>query len=174
MVWLRSETKDDIPAIRSLIAAAFEQADEADLVDALRESGALSMSHVADRKSEIVGHVAFSPLEIVGEDDQLQQLPSIVLALAPMAVAPELQRTGVGTGLLKSAMARLAREDVCAIVVLGHPEYYPRFGFVPASRYELKCPIPVPDEAFMLWTPKPLDEGVLRGTVRYASAFGMS
>ncbi len=90
-----------------------------------------------------------------------------------MAVAPDFQRTGVGTGLLRSAMARLAQDGVAALVVLGHPDNYPRFGFRPASQSGLNCPLEVPDEAFLIWTPEPLAEGALAGTVQYAPAFGI-
>jgi len=170
---LRNELPGDVPAIHELVVAAFGQEDEAKLVDGLREQGDLVLSHVADRKGEIIAHLAFSPLQILDAEGSPLELPGPVLGLAPMAVAPKFQRTGVGTGLLRSAMARLSQEGVAALVVLGHPNYYPRFGFKPASQARLRCPFEVPDAAFLLWTPEPLGDDALAGTVKYAPAFGI-
>ena len=155
-----------------MIEAAFGQPDEADLVDQLRADGDLVMSHLADRLQEIIAHVAFSPAQVIAEDGEPQAIPGGVLALAPMSVLPAYQRQKVGQGLLNSALLRLGRDGVGVVVVLGHPDYYPRFGFKPASRWGLQCPLPAPDEAFLV---RILREDVpaeaLRGTLRYAPAF---
>ncbi|HMJ64037.1 MAG TPA: N-acetyltransferase [Candidatus Binatia bacterium] len=89
---IRTETTEDIPEIHALVHAAFGQPGEADLVDALQRSGALTLSVVAVIDDRIVGHIAFSPLMIAGEP--------VALALAPMAVAPDCQRQGIGSALI--------------------------------------------------------------------------
>lgn len=174
MVWLRAEEPNDIDGVRRVVEAAFGQPDEAQIVDRLRADGDLVMSHLADRKGEIIAHVAFSPAQVIDDAGAAREVPGGLLALAPMAVLPEYQKQKVGGGLLQSALMRLERQGVGAIVVLGHPEYYPRFGFTPASGFGLRCPFEAPDEAFLLRVLRQdMPEGALLGTVQWAPAFGM-
>ena len=174
MVWLRAEEPEDIDGVRRVVEAAFDQPDEAQIVDRLRADGDLVMSHLADRKHEIIAHVAFSPAQVIDEAGEAREVPGGLLALAPMAVLPEYQKQKVGGGLLQSALMRLERQGVGAIVVLGHPEYYPRFGFTPASALGLRCPFDAPDEAFLLRVFRDdLPSDAFQGTVRWAPAFGM-
>jgi len=157
--------------VRSVIEAAFGQPDEADIVDRLRESGDLFMSHLADRKGEIIAHLAFSPTQVLADDGKPREIRGGLLAMAPMAVVPEYQRQMIGQGLVRSALMRLERARVGAVVVLGHPAYYPRFGFTPASAFGLRCPFNAPDEAFLLrsFGEHPADS--FRGMLKYAPAF---
>lgn len=172
MVWLRAEEAADVDGVRRVQEAAFGQIDEAAIVDRLREAGDLTMSHLADRKGEIIAHVAFSPAQVLDASGEARAVPGGLLALAPMAVLPAYQKQKVGGGLLQSALMRLERQGVGAIVVLGHPEYYPRFGFTPASQHGLRCPFEVPDEAFLVkLLREELPQDALRGTVQWAPAF---
>lgn len=172
MVWLRAEEVADRDEVRRVIEAAFGQPDEADIVDRLRANGDLFMSHLADRKGRIIAHLAFSPAQVLDDDGVPRDIRGGLLALAPMAVAPDYQRQLVGQGLLRSALMRLERAGVGAVVVLGHPTYYPRFGFTPASAFGLRCPFDAPDAAFLLrvFGEHPADS--FRGMLKYAPAFG--
>jgi putative acetyltransferase len=141
---IRQETAADIKAIHAVNAAAFETAAEADLVDALRSRAKDTISLVAEQGGEIVGHIMFSPVSLAGRADLK------LLGLAPMAVAPSQQGKGIGTALARTGLEQCRRQSVAAVVVLGHPAYYPRFGFVPAARYGIDSEYDVPQEAFML------------------------
>lgn len=163
---VRAEKPEDVEAIRRVNVAAFGRKSEADLVDQLR-GVASTLSFVAVEFEQIVGHVFFSPVEIEGEcaDD------SLVLGLAPVAVLPDYQRQGIGALLIQNGLKECARLGFKAVVVLGSPEYYPRFGFIPAKEKGLGCEYTVPDEAFMVLE---LESGVLEscvGTVKYRSEF---
>ena len=153
--------------MRALNLAAFGESAEADIVDSLREACPDALSLVAVENDRVLGHVFFSPAIISG-DEKLSQ----GMGLAPMSVLPERQRQGIGSMLVESGVAAL-RENSCPfIIVLGHPEYYPRFGFVPASRSGLSCQWEgVPAEAFMVLI---LDEAAMvgvSGTARYRDEF---
>jgi putative acetyltransferase len=164
---VRPERPGDIAAIRRVNEEAFGRAAEADLVDSLRAHGRVSLSLVAERGGEVVGHLLFSP---VGIDSGRESTAG--LGLAPMAVLPARQRAGIGSVLVRTGLAECWRAGHGWVVVLGHPEYYPRFGFVPASRHGLAWEHPAPDEAFMVL---PLREGAIPvggGLVRYAPEFG--
>lgn len=164
---IRKETPDDIPAIRRIHLEAFDYPYEANLVDALREEGAHVLSMVADRGGRILGHILYSPVSLVSETGSL-----IVAGLAPMAVYPRMQRTGIGKRLIRESLAALREESVPAVVLLGHPEYYPKFGFQPASRFGITYDFKVPDNAFMALE---LEEGALThhggGVAKYHPAF---
>ena len=167
MLDVRPETPADFDAIRELHAAAFAPSDvEPRLVDRLRADGdhVPELSLVATDDDAVVGHVLFSRATL-GEP------PREILVLAPMAVTPHRQRSGIGAALVTESLKR-ARETVYPLVsVLGHAEYYPRFGFGPASALGISPPFEVPDEAWMAY-PLPRYTPDARGTVRYASAFG--
>jgi putative acetyltransferase len=163
---IRAERPEDVEAVRKIEIAAFGRASEADLVDRLR-GVAFTFSFVAVDSQQIVGHIFFSPVAVEGEcaDDLL------ILGLAPVAVLPDYQQQGIGALLIRNSLEKCARLGCKAIVVLGSPEYYPRFGFVPAKEKGLRCEYIVPDEAFMVLE---LERGVLDGcigTVKYHSEF---
>jgi putative acetyltransferase len=163
---IRPETAGDISGIRKVVEAAFEQPAEARLIEALRAGDGLTLSLVAVVADELVGHIAFSPVSIGGS---LVNPP--VLALAPVAVSPGFQRHGIGIQLIESGLAAARELGTPAVIVLGHPGYYPRFGFRPASKYGITCPYPAPDEAFLAIE---LQSGGLRqfrGQVEYRPEF---
>ena len=164
---IRAESTDDYAAVRQVNERAFGQPNEADLVDALRRRVEPSISLVAVVDEQIVGHIFFSTVRIESEATTFT-----ALGLAPMAVLPEFQNQGVGSELVRRGLEECRRLGHEIVVVLGHPEYYPRFGFVPASRKNLSCEYPVPDEVFMALE---LSEGALagrRGLVKYSPEFG--
>ncbi|HZX39520.1 MAG TPA: bifunctional class I SAM-dependent methyltransferase/N-acetyltransferase [Streptomyces sp.] len=163
----RPETAADIPAVRAVNAAAFPTAEEAGLVDELRrDAGAWlpGMSYVAEAADGSVAAYALLTRCHVGD------VPAV--ALAPVAVAPEHQRGGAGQAVVRAVLdvARIRQEQL--VLVLGHPGYYPRFGFEPASRYGIRPSFPVPDEA-MLALVLDASRGVPQGTIRYPAAFGV-
>ncbi|MFJ9517021.1 GNAT family N-acetyltransferase [Kitasatospora sp. NPDC101801] len=160
----RVEHPSDAPATRRVHMAAFPGPDEADLVDALRRDGswlpALSLVAV-DERELIVGHALLTRLE-VGD--------ATALALAPVAVAPEWQRKGVGVLLVRAALAAAVEAGEKLVVVLGDPDYYGRFGFVPAARHGLTGPFDVSGEYFQALA-LPAYDGSPRGLCRYAEPF---
>ena len=164
---IRSETPDDVAAVRSLNLVAFGQPMEADLVDALRASCDAALSLVAEIDGDIVGHILFTPATVDSPSRRVEGM-----ALAPMAVHPSWQRRGIGSALADEGLRILESKGYPFVVVVGHAAYYPRFGFEPASGHGLSCPWPgVPDEAFMVIVVDPQSmEGVV-GPVRYRSEF---
>lgn len=163
---IRSEVPADIPVIYQLTAAAFNSDAEARLVGALRASGALLLSLVAEADGELVGHIAFSPVVIDAEGSSL-----VGVGLAPLAVAPMHQRQGVGGKLVEEGLRRLRHAGHRWCVVLGHANYYPRYGFVLARTHGIRWEKPVPDNIFFVQalTPDGL-EGV-SGIARYRPEF---
>ena len=162
---VRPERPEDVPGIRHVNESAFETPTEAALVDALRQQAQPTISLVALSGDVIVGHIMFSPVVVSSPPDMH------VLGLAPMAVLPMWQRQGIGSSLVQAGLEACRRRGAVAVVVLGHPEYYPRFGFTPASQFGLTSEYDVPDEVFMAIE---LTPGALRattGTVRYHPAF---
>lgn len=167
MIEIRAERAGDETAVRRVNELAFGQADEAALVDALRAAADPHISLVATDGGEIVGHIFFSPVSIEPEDS-----PFAAMGLAPMAVLPGHQRRGVGSALVRAGLEECRRIGHNVVVVLGHPEYYPRFGFRPASRAGLRCEYPVPDEVFMVVELEPGALAGRRGLVKYRPEFG--
>jgi putative acetyltransferase len=165
-VTIRSENPDDRDQIRRVNEAAFGRRDEADLVDALREEGAVLVSLVADLDNRVVGHILFSRMwiETAGE-----RIPAV--ALAPVAVLPEHQRSGIGGKLIERGLNLLRSEGERIVIVLGDPDYYPRFGFSTEKARFLASPFP-PDAFMALELIARALDGV-RGKVRYAAAFGL-
>lgn len=164
-VQIRPETDADKAAVFELNAEAFATDAEARLVDALRGAAKPCISLVATEDHEIVGHIMFSPVSL-GEFDRLQ-----LMGLAPMAVAPSWQRRGIGTRLVDAGLERCRGLGIGAIVVLGHPAYYPRFGFRPASEWAINSEYEVPDDAFMLLELSPGYLHGYQGTISYHAAF---
>jgi putative acetyltransferase len=163
----RREVASDIAAIREVNRQAFGQEGEGRLVDLLRDGGYMRLSLVSEVDGEIVGHILFSDLTIHTDDGRTVA----ALALAPMAVKPEFQRRGIGGQLIGDGLARCKAEGHRIVVVFGHPEYYPRFGFSPALAANLACPYPAPPEA---WMALELASGALdgvRGRVEYSPPF---
>jgi putative acetyltransferase len=164
-VLIRGEEQKDWAAVHAVNVSAFEASTEADLVDALREQAHPVVSLVAVEGGTIVGHIMFSPVSFSGH-------PGLrIMGLAPMAVAPEYQRKGIGSALVRAGLERCKQLGFGAVVVLGHPGYYPRFDFVPSTRFGIKCEYEVPEEVFMVLE---VLSGYLRGasgTIKYHVAF---
>ncbi len=152
---LRLETQADIAGVRAVNAAAFEADAEAALVDALREAGKFVLSLVASLNGDVVGHILFT--KILMEPGGIE---AGILGLGPMAVRPGSQGQGIGSALVRRGLERCRDLGFRGVVVLGHPAFYPRFGFVPASEHGITSTYDVPDEVFMAMG---LGEGELPG-----------
>jgi len=164
---IREEQPGDIAAIRRVILEAFDSAAEADLVDKLRANGKFRVSLVAELDGQVVGHILFTVVAIEDADPRPR-----TLGLAPLAVLSECQRKGIGSALVRSSLERCRDMGHDAIVVVGHPEYYPKFGFLPASRYGLRCEYDVPEDVFMALELQVGSLQGIRGLVRYQPEFG--
>jgi putative acetyltransferase len=162
----RPETADDVSAIREIHIAAFPTTEEAELVEALRASDAWieGLSIVTeDAEVTVVGHALLTRCH-VGE--------APALALAPCAVLPRVQRTGAGSAAIRACLDAARTKGENLVLVLGHPEYYPRFGFIPASAFGIRAGFEVPDEAMMaLALAAPAE--IPRGTIAYPAPFGI-
>jgi putative acetyltransferase len=159
----RPERDEDRGAITDVLDLAFAGPQEGRLVEALRSSAAFipELALVAIAGDRIVGHILFSRIAVIGER------PGPAVALAPMAVLPSLQRSGIGSALVRAGLAGCRRRAEGLVVVLGHPGYYVRFGFLPAHQLGVLPPFEVPREAWMALS---LRDGHPRGTVRYPPA----
>ncbi|HEY1207181.1 MAG: N-acetyltransferase [Bryobacteraceae bacterium] len=163
---VREEQPRDREQIRKLNVAAFGRSDEADLIDRLRQEGVVLLSLVAELDGQVVGHILFSRMEVESE-----QAHVAAVSLAPLAVLPDHQDRQVGSQLVRRGLAELRDRGERIVVVLGHKDYYPRFGFTPEKARHLASPFP--PEAFMALE---LSEGALagiHGAVKYPSAFGL-
>jgi putative acetyltransferase len=167
MISIRRERSADIAAIRAVNEAAFDQSAEADIVAALRDACPDILSLVAESDGEIVGHILFSPVTIEDGSQSRQGM-----GLAPMAVIPNRQREGIGSALVTAGLQMLRAQGCPFIIVLGHPEFYPRFGFVPASRHGLISQWEgVPDAAFMVLVLDASSMAGVTGVARYREEF---
>ncbi|MCH7872085.1 MAG: N-acetyltransferase [Planctomycetes bacterium] len=163
---IRNEKPADASAVRHVNEQAFGRPAEANLVEALTDHDAVTLSLVALDDTKIVGHILFSPVEIESDDAAF-----VGAGLGPMAVLPQCQRRGIGSQLVRCGLEVLRDADHTFVVVLGHPEFYPRFGFVPASRLGLSCTYDVPDEVFMAMELRDGGLNNIRGIARYRGEF---
>ena len=170
---VREEGPDDLAAIREVNDRAFDQPLEGRIVDALRAHGAVQVSLVAVVDGRVAGHILFSPVTAPGPTTGPEAGPATGVGLGPMAVTPEQQRRGVGAALIDAGLARLRAAGCPFVVVLGHHEYYTRFGFVPASRYGMRCEWDVPDESFMVHVLDATATAAAAGLIRYRPEFVM-
>ena len=146
MIQIRFEKPDDIAFIRSVNEQAFDRLAESKLVDKLRMTCAEHLSFVADDNGTIIGHIMYTSVLVTGGKQKAQGM-----GLAPMAVLPSRQRQGIGTMLVKYSLQILREKKYPFVLVLGNPDYYPRFGFQPASRFNIRSGWEgIPDEAFMV------------------------
>jgi putative acetyltransferase len=168
MLTIRAETTEDYAGVRAVVSAAFGRPNEARLVDRLRETDAFiaALSLVADDGVEIVGHVLFTAIRI---RTSAVALPA--LALAPLAVRPDRQNTGVGSLLVRHGLEVCRRLGHRIVVVVGHSTYYPRFGFLPARAQGLEAPFPVSDAAFMVCELVPRSLRGVCGRIEYPPPF---
>jgi putative acetyltransferase len=162
---IRTETPADADAIHHVNELAFGRPAEAELVDALRHEARPFISLVAEDEGEIVGHICFTPVTVEGAF-------AAVAGLAPMAVLPGRQNQRVGSRLVEAGLEECRRADFGMVVVLGHADYYPRFGFRPASSFGLNSEYDVPEPVFMALELRPGAATGVHGLVRYHEAFG--
>ena len=176
MIHLRPERPEDAAAIRELHRLAFGRVTEADIVDAVRATGAAVLSMVAVEGMEeaetgpggrVVAHVLYTGVTVTAEDGGRNSL----LGLAPIAVLPVHQNAGVGTMLAEASLECLRAEGHCGVVVVGHPGYYPRFGFLPGSRWGLRWEVETPDGVFQAAELSPGGLAGIHGVVRFRPEF---
>lgn len=138
---IRIELARDISAVREVNLAAFGRTTEADLVDTLRENAKFMLSLVAILDGEVVGHILFT--DMLGS-------PQRIAGLAPVAVLPKIQLAGIGTALVRAGLEYLREQSYTGVVVLGHKDYYPRFGFRPAAEFGITTQFDVPTEYLLV------------------------
>jgi putative acetyltransferase len=166
LVDIREEHTRDSAAIHSVNTRAFGRSQEADLVDTLRRNDGVLLSLVATLDGRVLAYLLYSPVTVGVGDAGVTGA-----GLGPMAVLPEYQRRGIGRRLIEFGNLRLKKTGCPFIVVLGHPAYYPRFGFTPANRRGIECEWDVPDDAFMVLI---LDKATMKGvfgSARYRTEF---
>jgi putative acetyltransferase len=163
---IRPAVPTDHPAIARINAEAFGGPDEARLVGHLRADGEVLVELVVEEEGAVVGHILFSRLPIVAEGREAVR----ATALAPVAVSPARQRAGLGSALIVAGLEACRALGVPAVVVLGHADFYPRFGFSPATAAGLEAPFSGPHFMALEMFPGALAHG---GRVIYAKAFGL-
>jgi putative acetyltransferase len=162
-VQIREECPGDVAVLRDLNKRAFGQDQEGNIVDALRSSGAVLLSLVATLNGQVVGHIMYSPVSVGNEVTGA--------GLGPMAVLPEYQRQGIGSKLVEAGNRKLKDAGCPFIIVVGHPNYYPRFGFRSASAHGIQCEWDVPDDVFMLLVLNQTKMQGVSGLARYRHEF---
>jgi len=163
---IREEIPTDIDKIWQINFDAFETDTEAKLVNELRSCGCPYLSLVAEKENELVGHILFTPVELSGTKNKLK-----IMGLAPMAVLRKFQNKGIGSKLVQAGLKYCKSRGYDAVVVLGHPNYYPKFGFVSSAKFGIKSEYDVPDDVFMILELMP---GVLKnhqGVIKYQDVF---
>jgi predicted N-acetyltransferase YhbS len=169
-ITIRQETKDDFKEVFDVNHIAFGQDNEAKLVDALRNNQTAfvpELSIVATDNNKIVGHILFTKINIKDDKGNLNES----LGLAPMAVRPELQKSGIGEQLIRKGFEVAKELGFKSVIVLGHEHYYPKFGFQPAEKWKIKAPFDVLSNVFMAI--ELATEGLknISGTVVYPKEF---
>jgi putative acetyltransferase len=162
MIGVRTEKTEDHESVRRVNELAFGQRNEADLVDALRANARPYISLVAVADDQVVGHIFFSRVSVESEGGVFT-----AMGLAPMAVLPDCQNQGIGSQLVREGLKECQRLGHDIVVVLGHPNYYPSFGFAPASLKGLRSEYDVPDEVFMVVELVPDALAGRQGLVKY-------
>jgi len=165
---IRPERPEDREAVFDVNRLAFGQENEARLVDALRQSSAFipELSLVALDGSDVLGHILFTRITVEGRSGTHD-----ALALAPMAVLPPFQRQGIGSALVRRGLEEARGLGHRVVIVVGHPDYYPRFGFVPGRPLGILPPFEVPSEAFMVLELQPGALLGIQGVVKYPPEF---
>lgn len=166
IITIREEREGDRAAIHEVNRRAFPTPAEADLVDALRGAAQPWISLVAEIEDQIVGHILFTPVRVVGEGGE-----RAALGLAPMAVLPDFQNRGIGSRLVRAGLEACRAQGHPVVFVLGHPAYYPRFGFQPAAPRGLCFKGPEFDPYFMVAELEPGALGGWAGRVEYRREF---
>jgi putative acetyltransferase len=167
-IQIRPENKSDYNIISMVNDIAFGQEAEGILVEKLRKNKKFSkeLSLVACMGNEIIGHILFFPVEIKSDNSTFESL-----ALAPMSVLPELQGLGIGSQLIENGLAKAKKMGHKSVIVLGHADFYPKFGFTPASKFKISCPFEVSDEVFMALELEKDSLASVSGCVEYPKEF---
>lgn len=163
---IREEQPADVDKIWKVNSEAFETDVEANLVNALRSSGCVYISLVAETDGEIIGHIFFTPVKLTENKNNLN-----IIGLAPMAVSSQFQNKGIGSKLVNTGLEYCKSRGYDAVVVLGHPAYYPKFGFVPSIKYGIKSEYDVPDDVFMILELVPEALKGHKGIIKYNEEF---
>ena len=163
---VQPESNEDIVGIHLLNQAAFDRDNEANLVDNLRKADAVTLSLVAKTDQAVLGHILFSPMKIIDGD---HITPAV--GLGPLAVHPGFQRRGIGSKLVRTGLSMLVERGHSIIIVLGHPWFYPKFGFKPAHIYGIHLEHKVPKDVFMVQALKPGALEGVQGIAKYHAAF---
>ncbi len=167
MIAIRNERRGDEAQIYEVNRQAFGRKEEAEIVNVLRDSCPESVSLVAELDKRIVGHVLFTPAII--QDGEMRVVGA---SLGPLAILPEHQKTGIGSALVRAGLEAMRRAGEPFVVLVGHPTYYPRFGFERASNYGLVCEYSeAPDDAFMIMVLDRQNMQGVKGTVRFPPEF---
>jgi putative acetyltransferase len=162
---IRIEQASDAPSVDSLLRAVFPTGNEARLVTTLRKKARPSLGLVALTRDGVIAHCLMTPVTSTSLEG------ARLLGLGPMAVAPGLQRQGIGSKLMRGALSAAKDTGAGALFVLGHSDFYPRFGFVPAQQHNINCAWDVPDEAFMVCPLRKEGLEGISGLVKYHAAF---
>jgi len=167
-ITVRQELKEDYSRIKAINNQAFGQEDESRLVEKLRKRDQFipELSLVAETNETVIGHILFYPVKINSSNQK-----HTTLSLGPMSVPPEYQKKGIGGMLINEGLKRAKDFRFRSVIVVGHPEYYPKFGFTKASKWSIKVPFEVPDEVFMALE---IVEGELQdksGIIEYPAEF---
>jgi len=167
-IQIRPEHKNDYSSISMLNDLAFGQEAEGNLIEKLRKNRDFikELSLVACMGNEVVGHILFTKVRIKNNEEEFHSL-----ALAPMCVLPELQGLGIGSQIIKKALQKAVKLGYESVIVLGHDSYYPRFGFAPASKFQITCPFEAPDSNFMALELKKGSLDQVSGCVEYPKEF---
>lgn len=162
---IRKEKPTDQTHIHAVNSASFDTSAEADLVDALRKVAKPLVSLVAEIDRKIIGHILFSPVSLEG-------CPNLkIMGLAPMTVTPDFQGKGIGSALIRKGLNACRKLDYGAVVVLGYPDYYHRFGFISSARFDINSQYDVPEDVFMVLELEPDYLKGTSGTIRYHEVF---
>ena len=166
---IRKEKNEDFKSIYEINYQAFKQKNESELIEKIRGSKNFvpELSLIAEKNGKKVGHILLSKIKIKGEKEFESLIP------APLAVLPELQKQGIGKKLITEGLRKARELGFSSVIVVGHKDYYPKFGFEKASKWNIKCSFEVPDEAFLAIE---LKDGALEdksGIVEYPKEFGI-
>ncbi len=162
---IRNEEAKHYEDVYKINASAFSTEAEARLINELRQVVKQHISLVAEEDGLIVGHILFTPVSLSGHPELR------LMGLGPVAVLPEQQGKGIGSALIRHGLERCQGAGFGACVVLGHKDYYPRFGFIPSIKYNIKCEYDVPPEVFMIAELQPGYLEGASGTIQYHPAF---
>lgn len=167
-ILVRQEQPCDFSAVFSIHEQAFARTFEAELVNRLRRSTAFipELSLVAFNDKVLAGHILFTKIKIKNV-----HIEHLSLAMAPVSVLPSLQNAGVGSALIHRGLIVATEMGFTSVIVLGHEHYYPKFGFTPAEKWDIRCPFEVPSSFFMALELQPGSLNSISGMVEYAPEF---